>query len=255
MCTARKLQDIKLKAATDVEGSLNYSKRLVSLRERFNQDFISAYSRLRAAKKGFEIVFNRKDDETGELPSNFSDPNIFDKCLLWARKNVEYLIKIGGIQQGAIIPFSLKKELKQSFESTKNSGFLKLSLNSSHFKNMGLIRLRGVSCFIFTKNGDTNQFNKNNLWQLQVIPPRSADFIYQDGTTKRHSQNSIKPIYIGRVSSRSSQLPSEVVGVKALLNSSPIGDWTVEVLGNLNNISFEEIEDIQIDIHCSFVNI
>ena len=54
---------------------------------------------------------------------------------------------------------------------------------------------------------------------------------------------------------RESDLDVDVVGTSSLINISPFGEWTLKILDNTLGISFEEIEDVEIDLHLLFQKI
>ena len=105
---SRTFEDLKFIAATTPDGALNYSKRVSALKSRFQQDFNNAYARLVKVAEGLRDVYDF-DLAGNPLPVNTTDLSFFDDCLLWSRKVMDWLVRVGRIEQNYVLPISLRK--------------------------------------------------------------------------------------------------------------------------------------------------
>lgn len=244
-CTKRRLNDIKAKAIVAKDGVLNYKSQLKSLSESFKRDYEEALSRIVSANEGLNVVFNHSDN------FDLSRDDLFEFSLSYIRKKVIFLSKLKQKSQRVIIPISLAELLKNGFENQKLSGILKFTLDSNDilFKNMSFVRLNGVSCYI---NHETKK-KENTKWQVIVTAPNLAVFKYAGGSSKTYKQESIDKVLCGRVSLLDNNWNGDVSGVKALLNSSPFGDWQMEILRNTFGVKNRDISDIIIEFHLSYI--
>lgn len=247
---ARKYEDIKAKAATQMDGLLNYGKRLDSLKERFHQDFRYALERLSVIQLGLQNVYGF----TEHLSEHNNSINFYDDCLLWTRKAINFLVKFSRTEQNIVLPISLKSILTdKEWQKGLIKGYWEIDLAKKEkkeflFAEMSHVRLRGLSAFVISSDFE------NKLWQLNVQAPKFGTFYHNSGeTVEDFDQTNVPPCKLGRVSDRNTQREPDIVGMSALFNASPIGSWNVQILRSIPiTKSYAEITDIHLDLHLAF---
>ncbi len=241
---ARKFQDIRLKAATAADGILNYSKRLSSLRERFHRDFRDALARMNAVHVGLREVYAYSEP----LPTSPEAIDYYDRCLLWVRGAIQWLIRFSRREQSFVLPVSVKdlagpagwKEgIKTGVWNFPVGGFL---------EDLKHVRLRGISATVRDRVG-----YKDRLWQLDVVLPESGVFHHLEGTEGHIDQSDLPSVLLGRVVERDFVRDPDIAGVVAIHNASPLGSWRVSIVASVPSADAgEPLDDLMLDLHLSF---
>lgn len=236
----RNLLDIKLKAALEPAGPLNYRPRLRASRKRFKQDFRNAMKRLMKVRVGIEVLYGYKVD----LPSTSGTRAYYDDCLLWARDAIDFLIRRSRQEQMAIVPLSLRKLIGDAkWQQGLIGGHWVLEAQKEVFGSKKGLRLRGLAAVVTTSD-------PRSIWQIGIQPPREARF---DGT-QFGPPPPLPRYYIGRVANRDAIRDPDIVGGAALYNASPVGTWTITAESVLPvGTRFDTLSDIQLDLHLAFV--
>jgi hypothetical protein len=244
---ARKYQDIKAKAAAAADGFLNYTKRLPSLRDRFQQDFRDAVARMRTIAEGLRLVYDYNDP----IPTNENDISYFDDALLWIRRAIQFLIRFGRQDQSFVVPVSLKRQLREGkFEDAFKAGAWDVNITEDLFKGMAHLRLRGVS--IVVREGH----NDERIWRIGVRVPKNGMVRHLSDATVMLDQSRVPECQLGRVTRRTAAREPDIAGISSLHNCSPIGQWHVRVIDALPSWKhWSELEDIELDLHVAFRNI
>ena len=242
---AREIQDIKTKAAVSDNGVLNYVKRLVPLKQRFDKDFRNALARMKAAQQGLKTIYGYDFP----LPSDETSVDFYDNCLIWTRSAVEWILKFTRKELNTIYPISLRETLgSDTYKNMRESGLWQFEINENHLPEMCNLRLRGISMCV-----KVDSVLKERFWQFQTRVPTSAKIRhYLTKKVVSIDQSFIEPVVLGRVTERDILKIPDVVGMTSLYNGSPLGMWQTRVLGALPDKSHEKIQDIQIDLHLAY---
>jgi hypothetical protein len=249
---ARRYQDIKSKAATDVDGILNYQKRLGPLYDRFHSDFRHALARLFVVQKGLKLIYGYSEP----FPADGQAVDYFDKCMIWTRSAIQWVIRFSRQDQSLAIPISLRQILgDDAYREGRKTGKWEIDLGDKFFAKLLHLRLRGLSVFVV---GDDPLIGGNKaedaLWSFEIRAPLSAKINHVMGTSATLDQSSVPPCQLGRVTSRDSRREPDVVGSSALYNASPIGQWQVKVHGSIPAVDLDKLKDVHLDLHLTYRN-
>lgn len=225
--TIRMTYVYKLNSLFQENGILNYLKRLIPLRERFENDFIQAYSRLQSAAIGVQTIYQFLDPLP--MPTSNGVP-FFDNCIVWARKAINHINQISQNQVRDEITISIRSLLtKDSFAKGMEDGHWELELNSTFFKNKYQIRILGVSLSLVGLHKNYFEpYNLDGCFKAELKLPVRAIYTYKDGTEKELNLSGypkIPHLSIGAVYSLESTHKAEVIGAEIAGNLSPIGKW------------------------------
>ncbi|UIY30983.1 hypothetical protein LZK73_11910 [Neorhizobium galegae] len=239
---ARKFQDLKSKAAGDVDGALNYGKRLPTLKKRFELDVRDAYARLTVVEIGLREVFGYTDT----LPSDPSDLAFFDNCLIWARKATQWLIRFSRRDQNTVISVSVKDSVTQSvWQDFLNGVEIELPIDEQRLVGMRHVRMRGLGAIADEENW------AGATWAISATCPRTALVRTLDNNAHSIDQAGVPPVIIGRAMPRMASRDSDIVGVSSLHNSSPIGTWVLKLSGRVPRAA-ATLNDCILEMHIAF---
>ncbi len=244
---SRKLQDIKVKAAVEDDGILNYAKRLIPLKQRFDNDFRDALARLKVVELGLSIIFGISIP----LPKNETDVDYYDNCLLWTRNTIQWILKFSRKELNCIYPISVRNLVgnKRFRQMRKDKRWL-IDVKEIDLPNMCNIRLRGVS--LLAKN---NCFSKKSIRQFQLsIPQKSQVRHFITGNSISFDQEFVDTTTFGRVHDYTKKENSDIIGLISLYNCSPLGLWKIEEIGKINSSFFGKLRDIIIELHIGYRN-
>lgn len=230
--TARTYETIKARAVLEDDGALNYGKRLEALRNRFCGDFLSAQTRIRAARRGllevFEIDHTLPEELQGEHQVTADDLNYFDACLDWTREAIDILAGLSHREQGVVFPVSIRDRASGGWDA---GAALKkewtIELSAADFPEMRAVRLRGISA--------VSRGSAGVEWQLGVKAPNST----------------LPTVRLTRVCG-SSEWPRDldIAGQMQLFNVSPIGEWRVMLEGATPSVtSISGLVDFTLYLH------
>jgi hypothetical protein len=242
---ARAMQDLKVKAATEAEGLLNYGKRLPAIKARFQTDFRDALARIEVAEQGLRSIYGYPGQPR---PTNHADIAYFDDCLLWVRAAIHWLIRFARREQSLVVPISLRRAMGDAaFSQALATGQFGFDLVPADFPSMRYVRMRGLSAAVRDNSDPTR------LWQLNVRLPSQGTSIQDGGAAVPLNQTMVPPCLLYRVTDRESRREPDVFGASALHNASPIGRWDVAVLSGIPSPpALAPIEDIELDLHIAF---
>lgn len=243
---ARKYQDLKAKAASDIDGLLNYQKRLIPLRERFQDDFNHALSRLTAVQQGLVSIYGY---DGPSLPAPSKEIDYFDKCLQWTRNAIQWLIRFSRMDQNVVFPISVRSLIGgDMFKDGRKDKSWQFRLGNSNFPEMAHVRLRGISSYVMPTAG-----NEPRVWGFSLAVPKAGLFYHLNGTNHTVDQSKVPPCRLYRVVRRIDIRESDVAGATALFNASPIGLWTVTLDGAIPiGEDYSDLHDIHIDLHLAY---
>lgn len=240
---ARKYQDIKSRAAVDPDGILNYQKRLAPLRKRFHEDFRHALARLKVISQGMRDLYKYNVP----LPTDEGSVDYFDRCLIWTRSAIQWLIRFSRVDQSVVVPVSMRDILGEDlYRQEREIGKWTLPLDANVFGGMVQLRVRGLSAFVVGESAE------DKLWQLTVSVPPLGTVLYLSGDPIKIDQSRIPPCRFARVTKRESLREPDLVGVSSLYNASPVGLWEVQVNSSIPKEKLDKLKDIHLDIHLAY---
>jgi len=228
----RKMAAYRLNAFVERDGILNYSKRLAPLQTRFNNDFKEAYLRLQAAAYGIAPIFGFNEP----LPVyDSTNPQFFDDCVVWNRKAINHIVRIGQRQHSFCLPVSVR-ELYSSealYEQACHSGTWKVQIPLAMLEEKFLVRLTGVSLsLVGLDTSYTEPYNLEGCFSAIVQPPSTGRYKQYDGSfTELDLKDYLTPaaITFGKVYSTHHPIQTEVAGATTHINISPVGEWTIRL--------------------------
>lgn len=236
---SRKFMDIKSFCASQIDGILNYDKRIQSLETRFKNDFIEAYAKLIKVEKGAKDIF--KFTSNLPLPSNPLPVDFFDNCLNWVRELINWLNRFSRVDLNYVLPISLKKLLGTNYKTAMKAGKFNFELKSELFQGLDFLRLRGFSVYVF----DPDKKELNGVFQAQVQAPSHYGIVFSK-------------INIGRIATRDFQRTPDICGANTLFNSNPIGNWQIEFINPFSteelNKEIGDLEDVYLDLYLAYKN-
>lgn len=244
---AKKVQELKMKAAFEPDGALNYGKRIDATKKRFSLDFNQALARLKSIQEGLKKVYGYDVP----LPVDEGSIDYFDNCLLWCRQTVQFLIKFSRQEQEYVLPISLRDILKDAaWREGREKGVWEFDIPKEFFANLAHVRLRGVSAFARDRQ------SPSRLWQLSVRCPLEGQIFHRSGVEFLLDQSKVPTCQLARVTNRNSRREPDTVGMAALFNASPIGKWNVQIVrSNPETKDFSILNDIHLDLHLTFRSI
>jgi hypothetical protein len=256
---ARNLAKIKLEAATELNGPLNFVAQLGPIRERVIRNFSDAIARIICAKRGLDELYGFPIDFPSELQKLVSQINsslkpeedqfgVFDAALIWVRNAQAWLDAIYQHEQSYVYTISLRatvgEQLWRVGLSKSEWGF---ELSKFDFPEQNCVRLKGVSCCI---DGGVSY---KDIWLARLTIPQHANHTTLDGREVKLSQTHIKSFRVGRIQSRNDMREPDIVGVVSLHNGSPIGNWTIALSKKgRSGADSKSIDDLYIDLHIGF---
>jgi hypothetical protein len=236
---ARKYQDLKVRAATEPDGILNYLKRMTTLKQRFNADFRSALARLKQVQLGLDGVYGY----TSQFPTDEKSITYFDDCQKWVRDAINWLVRFSRSEQNYVLPVSLRNIGDQIWKDGLKAGTWDVNVTKEMFPDQLHVRLRGISATVDEDDGES-------LWPVTVLAPRQGTFYHLSGRVVRVDQSNLPPCRLGRVSTRDTFKEPDIVGVSSLHNASPIGGWKVVVdARSAEGAERKKLRDIVLYLH------
>lgn len=253
----RDLADLRAKAYSQAGGALNYWERLGPIRERFNRDFRDALARILSADEGMRKIYGYGTPMNLKLRSAYAgktDFELLDLAVAYVRDVISWLVRFSQLDQNYVFPISLRRTLgKDTWETGGKEGAWRLVLTEAHFPQQVHIRLRGVSAFcVPDDDSPLNPWQAKNdgLWQMDVTAPVSGRVTHLSGSTIQLDQSLVPPCRLGRVGRRRPVHDTEINGIQALHNVSPVGEWTVRCSKfSTSGSKLDDLDDIVIELH------
>jgi hypothetical protein len=244
---ARDLQTLKVKAAVDPGGALNYTERILPIIQRAKLDFEEAKAKLVAGARGMRLLYGYDDP----LPDHSAlGPAFFDACLVWVRRSINFMVRFRQLEQNYVLPISVKEQSAQNWESGRASGVWEFDLPVRLLPLMSHVRLRGLSACVFIPERDDD---RASLFQAVVSVPRQSNITHLMGHVEQLDQSDIPTCRIGRVAARGNVREPDVVGTSALYNASPIGRWRIELTPkSTTGVTLQKVKDVILDLHLAY---
>jgi len=232
----RKYEYVKLLSVQAEDGVLNYTKRIGPLKTRFQNDFHEALLRMTAAAQGMKEIYAY----TVPLPDNVDDPDYFDRCVVWVRHAINFIIKFSRYDQSYVVPISIrslytkagKVAQADNWEKAIEEGVLKFMLTVNNFSDTAFIRIKGLS--VFFQLGEINKHsreyiaNYNGALSANITPPASS-YYNHNGNDIAVDQGYVPGLRLNRLGTRDFIRSPEVGGTSLYANLSPIGNWQIEL--------------------------
>jgi hypothetical protein len=254
------LNDLKAHAFQAPGGALNYSEQMAPMRARFAQDFQEALHRIVHAAKGLELLYGYTEPfppalieilpkaESGEGRAAPSDA-CFDFSLNWVRQAISFKVGFGQLEQNYVLALSVKEHLANGvqFNDPKAEGdelVWRCEVPEERFRGQSHVRLRGVSIFVEAEG--------NSVYHAAVRPPTQSISRHLGASSLVSLPQGDLPLCrAGRVRSRDSARDPDVVGLAALYNASPIGEWEIRISvpGRPASELKAQLSDVFLDLH------
>lgn len=125
-------------------------------------------------------------------------------------------------------------------------------------KELAHIRLRGISVVTVPRRDVERKCGAiPRLYRFVVTPPSTGSSQHRSGTVVNIDQSLLFPILLARVSTRDDRREPDVLGVSAVHNACPCGEWEITLAGGLPSHGLHadllvDLADIQIDLHFAY---
>lgn len=214
-------------------GALNFGEQMKTLKQRFDNDLVAAYLRLKAVADGFTKLYQCPADFPAHNDQRELD---FDELVTWCQSANTWLASFVDRQQQVTRSFSLAQLMSDQggdFNDGATSARWQFRLGEEHFYHSRFVRLRGFAVQI-----DSGHFSGN--WNVAVTPPKEVVFRNELADSTKLSQD-VGRLYLGRVNETTFQVTPEAAAPPKLYNASPIGQdvedgkWTIEIIGYSTN--------------------
>jgi hypothetical protein len=236
----QKLAD-KLDAVQLPNGPLNYADRIAAIEERAAFDLRQAYRRLRVLRQGLRMIYGLDTPELPEAPFGDSAQigvDFLDQIVLWIRRISILLQDVYNSDQEIVSSFSLLERCtSEKFHEGRKRGYWEFEIGPEHFRDLGLVRLRGISAA--AESGC-------HFYNLIASAPRESVIVHHPESAPSPVTQRVDECWIGRVPPLSAHIRPDVAGTRALWNASPVGRWRLRAAPET---SLEHIKDIQLNLH------
>jgi hypothetical protein len=226
--------DLKMLEATRPNGALNYKERRDALQTRFQHDFAVAVAMAEVARTGLQKLYGISLSYPNPAAAGF-----YDQLSNWVTDSMHALNRFQRMEQ------SYAKVIVAA--STSVSRNWKFTVDEKSFRGQSHLRLRGVSAHIV---GDTK-----GCWEIRLKPPLVSFIRHSDGKqVALEEQKGVRTVIFGRTQRRDFGKEADLVGLSALRNISPLGDWTIEVEEKSTaGEPLDRLKGVEIDLHLAFV--
>jgi hypothetical protein len=233
------ISQAKFVAMSTPDGPLDYAGQLVNLESRQKSDVFSAYSRLLAIDLGLKTIYGIT---VKDFPPNtrFS----LQSSVTWLRSANDAISKSALSDLAYVIRISLLAELGDNFLKQIEQGW-RFTLTTARFPKQCLIRLRGLAVYAEDAKGEA-------FYDVDVtLPQESARVSYPGGDARDHlDQYSPPPCWFRGAGSRRLAHRPEINASQALFNCSPIGTWTINLVGeSIKAGKANALRDLQLDLY------
>lgn len=197
---------------------LNFGWRLQQVQKLFDEDFVDAYGRLKAAEKGLSSIFG----VTAALPAA-TDDQALTSLVLWLRQRLTELAVLLERECRTVRVVSVDTLLAGGWAAALAAGVIEFRIDAAtHFAGLKLVRLRSVQ--LFTRDTTPDR------WSMDVQLPQNGIVRWADGTDHPLDQGSLPRLVFGDVGSRDPSYRHGRSEARVAANASPIGDdWTLTV--------------------------
>jgi len=225
---ARKAAEAKVAALTTPDGALNYRKQMEPLAERMRRDATDALARLDAAELGLRLLYGnstplplavRTAIDTGAVSHA-----VMDQASGWTRDALSWLLQFKQLDQNLVMPVSLRDLCgKPKWTEGLASGTWTVPVPASLFPDLAHVRVRGIRAHVYGCGQDAG------YWTVTAKAPEQAKIRHIKANPPVLDQKALPKILLPRTGTRINAPEAEFVGMLALFNASPIGDWTVTI--------------------------
>lgn len=234
----------RLQSFKSPDGILNYLKRIIPIKHRFNNDFTEAYVRIKAVESGLNKIYGyeTKAPEIGESPIPV---DFFDNCVTWTRGAINFLNRFSQSEVFSKFPISIRRTYKNynDFLKAYDSGKWVFTLDENDFKDKYNVRLRGISMSIVCLGGNYKEpFNLDGCFKGTIKIPQVLKYKHRNEQTlvlDITNNPKIPEFIIGRVYSTERDISQEVVGGDSIINTSPLGQWEIKLDPIFRNFYYE----------------
>lgn len=245
----RKAAEAKVGAFTMPDGALNYRKQMEPLIHRMIRDATDALARLDAAEEGLKLIYGN----SSSLPSSIRtaiDTGVvthaaMDDASQWTRDALSWLLQFKQLEQNFVMPFSVRSLCgsEKNWVAGLASGSWSMTVPPALFLGLAHVRVRGARAYVYGCGQDAG------YWTLTARLPEQGTVHHLAGATSPLDQKKLPDVIFPRTGSRINAPEAEFVGMLALFNASPIGDWILTISDvSTQRQSRSVISDIEIEV-------
>jgi len=227
---ARDRMDVRLAESARKNGALNHAEMMNIVRRRFWLRYVKASAMATSASHGLRLLYgidlplsggDGTENRIAKILSAFHDLRRFQRH---------------------------EQSFAKAIPAKKNSNGKWLVDIEEQFLEHRHVRVTGISAFVRSK--------ELGLWELRIIPPVESIIIHADDNSYTLDQKSTPSVTLGRVTHRESRREPDIVGMSALHNIGPMGNWVIEVVGDesTSGEKMDKIDSIELDIHVVVMN-
>jgi hypothetical protein len=245
----RKAAEAKVGAFTMPDGALNYREQMRPLADRMTRDAIDSLARLDAAEEGLRLIYGR----TSPLPASVRTAidtgavthAAMDDASRWTRDALSWLLQFKQLEQNFVMPLSVRSLCgsDEKWFAGLASGSWSITVPPGLFSELAHVRVRGARAHVYGCGQDAG------YWTLTAKLPKQGTVRHLAGAARPLDQKKLPVVIFPRTGSRINAPEAEFVGMHALFNASPIGDWTLTI----SEISTQRqarsvISDVEIEV-------
>lgn len=245
----RKAAEAKVGAFTMPDGALNYRKQMEPLANRMTRDATDALARLDAAEEGLRLIYGNSSPLPPSIRTAIDTGSVthaaMDDASQWTRGALSWLLQFKQLEQNFVMPLSVRNLCggEDNWVSGLASGSWSMTVPHALFLRQAHVRVRGVRAYIYGCGQDAG------YWTLTAQLPEQGAMHHLAGAAPPLDQKKLPNVNLPRTGSRINAPETEFVGMHALFNASPIGDWTLTVSDvSTQRQSRSVISDIEIEV-------
>jgi len=237
---------------------LHFDTRCKTLASRIQKDFGEAISRAIPASTGLTTYFDYKERSLEDRLTKTTQVeisngwNAIDELLSWTREVEAFLAGFDVATQRFTVVYSLSAspDWDSALARAKASGTMGLFFKIPDVKlsHHCLIGLEGTGAHVNVK------LDTYRIWSAILCVPQDA-LIFDEEMNKREvGQQQVPRVFLGRITTRSAQSQSEVVGGISTMNASPIPSdplkgWHIEISPPEGASDFDNLVNLDIEFH------
>jgi len=233
---ARQSMDEKVAQSIKAGSHMNYPEQIERLSSRYRLHYMKLRGLCQLIGYGVYKVHGLESEI-------FFEPEL-DDLIEWYEYITSDLRNLLRYEQGFVKTVII--DLSEGRDIDSESGFVNLSFEVKEGDLLGAknVKMMGLSAYV---SGESE-----GNWELRISPPKESFFIRPHNTKSSINQSWLPSVIMGRVNTREPDNPADIVGISALKNSSPLGEWKLQInKQSSKGIGLERLSSLELDFHLS----
>jgi hypothetical protein len=243
---ARKAAEAKVGAFTLAGGALNYREQMAELAARMTRDASDALARLDKARDGLAKVYGHDvpfpPSVKAAIDSGKASHLAMHEASGWVRDAIGWLARFRELDQNYVLPLSVKALTGDGWAAGQGAGSWNIPISEALFDAQRFVRIRGLRAYAYGVTRDQGS------WSVGISLPKEAKVNYGAGW-QALAQADLPRILLPRTTARGDGPDSEMVGMLAAFNTSPVGTWQLTAsLQSSQGVPLSSVRDIEIEV-------